>query len=262
MDKNDVVNSHEQRLTNHISLCFELSMFLILIWKLDLGDLKSISQHDVRKPVNRIHPTITFLSPTCFQAQYLSSADTPWQVASSLHDHIETYKCSDSHLHLRPIYSFQWSSHAGFALFGRWRTHTDTGELCLCIINVTKLELQHIWNCFSDMSKLLIDFVSNISNGTIMFTCWWLQWRFPKAVESSASVPKEKAYSIAAVLPVPCYNLSDAGLQGEEWLPFSKDEHSALHVAQQLTLLEQVLFYIDTSTAAFLKRTSRERLPC
>lgn len=68
------------------------------------------------------------------------------------------------------------------------------------------------------------------------------KWRFPKAVESSASSLKENAFSIAAVLPVPCYNLCDASLQGQEWLPFSKDEHSAQHVAQQLTLLQQQVF--------------------
>lgn len=105
---------------------------------------------------------------------------------------------------------------------------------------------------------------SYISGGftVIIFPCWRVQWRFPKAVESSASLPKEKPFSIAAVLPVPCYNLPNAGLQGEEWIPFSKNEHSAQHVAQQLTLLQQVLARTAAATVGFLQWTARGRRAC
>lgn len=72
-----------------------------------------------------------------------------------------------------------------------------------------------------------------------------LQWRFSRAVEPSASLPKDKAFSIAAALPVPCRgSLADdppaAFLQSEERLPFSRNEKGAQHVTQQLTLLQQV----------------------
>lgn len=64
-------------------------------------------------------------------------------------------------------------------------------------------------------------------------------------VEPSASLPKEKAFSIAAALPMPCYSslvddLSNVCLHGEERRPFSQNEYSAQHIAQQLTLLQQV----------------------
>lgn len=137
--------------------------------------------------------------------------------------------------------------------------------------NGSRLNLQYnifemIWlTCPGDLFVFLM--CSYISRGIIIviiviFTCWWLQWRFPRPVESSASLPKEKAFSIAAVLPVPCYNLPIAGLQGEEWIPFSKNEHSAQHVAQQLTLLEQVLARTATVAVAFLPGTSRGRRAC
>lgn len=74
---------------------------------------------------------------------------------------------------------------------------------------------------------------------------WSLQWRFSRVVEPSASLPKDKAFSIAAALPMPCYgslvdDLSGVCLHSEEQLPFSQNEHSAQHIAQQLTLLQQV----------------------
>lgn len=64
-------------------------------------------------------------------------------------------------------------------------------------------------------------------------------------MEPSASMSKEKTFSIAAALPAPCYDslmhdLSNVCLQSEERLPFSEKELSALHIAQQLTLLQQV----------------------
>lgn len=64
-------------------------------------------------------------------------------------------------------------------------------------------------------------------------------------VEPSASLHKEKAFSIAAALPMPCYgslvdDLSNACLHSEERLPFSQTETSPQHIAQQLTLLQQV----------------------
>lgn len=71
------------------------------------------------------------------------------------------------------------------------------------------------------------------------------QWRFPRVSEPAGSLPKDKAFSIAAALPVPFYgslldDLSNVGLHGKEQPPFSQDEHSAQHVAQQLSLLQQV----------------------
>ncbi|KAM4599291.1 kinase non-catalytic C-lobe domain-containing protein 1 isoform 2-T2 [Fundulus diaphanus] len=73
------------------------------------------------------------------------------------------------------------------------------------------------------------------------------KWRISRVVEASPSTSKEKAFTIAAALPAPCYgslmhDLSNACLQGEERLPFSQTEHSVLHVAQQLTLLQQEVF--------------------
>uniref|UniRef100_A0A8C4ESM3 Kinase non-catalytic C-lobe domain containing 1 n=1 Tax=Dicentrarchus labrax TaxID=13489 RepID=A0A8C4ESM3_DICLA len=73
------------------------------------------------------------------------------------------------------------------------------------------------------------------------------KWRFSRVVEPSASLPKEKAFSIAAALPVPCYgsmvdDLSNVCLHSEERLPFSQNEYSAQHIAQQLTLLQQEMF--------------------
>lgn len=60
-------------------------------------------------------------------------------------------------------------------------------------------------------------------------------------MEPSASLPKEKAFSIAAALPVPSYSaLMDDLSTNEEQLPFSQNEHSTQHIAQQLTLLQQV----------------------
>ncbi|XP_036980420.1 kinase non-catalytic C-lobe domain-containing protein 1 isoform X1 [Acanthopagrus latus] len=73
------------------------------------------------------------------------------------------------------------------------------------------------------------------------------KWRFSRVVEPSSSGSKEKAFSIAAALPVPFYgsmmdDLSNVCLQSEERLPFSQNEHSVQHVAQQLTLLQQEMF--------------------
>lgn len=73
------------------------------------------------------------------------------------------------------------------------------------------------------------------------------KWRFSRVVEPSASLPKEKVFSIATALPMPCYgslvdDLSNVCLHSEERLPFSQNEFSAQHIAQQLTLLQQEMF--------------------
>ncbi|XP_029305616.1 kinase non-catalytic C-lobe domain-containing protein 1 [Cottoperca gobio] len=73
------------------------------------------------------------------------------------------------------------------------------------------------------------------------------KWRFPRVVEPSASLPKDKAFSIATALPMPCYgspvdDLSNVCLPSEERLPFSKNDCSAQHITQQLTLLQQEMF--------------------
>uniref|UniRef100_UPI0037E750FF kinase non-catalytic C-lobe domain-containing protein 1 n=1 Tax=Semicossyphus pulcher TaxID=241346 RepID=UPI0037E750FF len=73
------------------------------------------------------------------------------------------------------------------------------------------------------------------------------KWRFSRVVEPSSSLPKEKVFSIAAALPMPCYSsmaddLSNVCLHGEERLPFSQSEYSPQHLAQQLTLLQQEMF--------------------
>ncbi|XP_031731345.1 kinase non-catalytic C-lobe domain-containing protein 1 isoform X3 [Anarrhichthys ocellatus] len=73
------------------------------------------------------------------------------------------------------------------------------------------------------------------------------KWRFSRVVESSASLPKDRAFSIAAALPVPCYgspvdDLPAVCLQSEERLPFGWNENGAQHVTQQLTLLQQGMF--------------------
>lgn len=66
-----------------------------------------------------------------------------------------------------------------------------------------------------------------------------------RVVEPQTAVSKEKSFSLAAALPRPCYaslmsQLSSSSLRSEERLAFSETEHTPLHVAQQLTLLEQV----------------------
>uniref|UniRef100_A0A7N6A0M2 Kinase non-catalytic C-lobe domain containing 1 n=2 Tax=Anabas testudineus TaxID=64144 RepID=A0A7N6A0M2_ANATE len=73
------------------------------------------------------------------------------------------------------------------------------------------------------------------------------QWKISRVVEPSASLHKDKAFSIAAALPMPCYgslvdDLSNACLHSEERLPFSQTETSPQHIAQQLTLLQQEIF--------------------
>ncbi|XP_039995822.1 kinase non-catalytic C-lobe domain-containing protein 1 isoform X2 [Xiphias gladius] len=73
------------------------------------------------------------------------------------------------------------------------------------------------------------------------------KWRISRVVEPSASMSKENAFSIAAALPMPCYDslvddLSNVCLHSEERLPFSQNEYSAQQVAQQLTLLQQEMF--------------------
>ncbi|XP_068582800.1 kinase non-catalytic C-lobe domain-containing protein 1 isoform X2 [Cebidichthys violaceus] len=73
------------------------------------------------------------------------------------------------------------------------------------------------------------------------------KWRFSRVVESSASLPKDRGFSIAAALPVPCYgslvdDLPGVCLQSEERLPFCRNENGAQHLTQQLTLLQQGMF--------------------
>lgn len=71
------------------------------------------------------------------------------------------------------------------------------------------------------------------------------QWKISRVVETSASMHKDKSFSIAAALPMPCYgslvdDLSNACMNTEERLPFSQNDASSQHIAQQLTLLQQV----------------------
>ncbi|XP_035029032.2 kinase non-catalytic C-lobe domain-containing protein 1 [Hippoglossus stenolepis] len=73
------------------------------------------------------------------------------------------------------------------------------------------------------------------------------KWRISRVVEPSASMPKDKAFSIAAGLPMPCYGAlvdspSNVCPHSEERLPFSQNDYSAQHIAQQLTLLQQDIF--------------------
>ncbi|KAJ4948756.1 hypothetical protein JOQ06_020279, partial [Pogonophryne albipinna] len=73
------------------------------------------------------------------------------------------------------------------------------------------------------------------------------KWTFSRMVEPSAAMSKDKAFSVATALPMPCYgsladDLSTVCLQSKERIPFSQNECSAQHVAQQLTLLQQEMF--------------------
>ncbi|XP_058507585.1 kinase non-catalytic C-lobe domain-containing protein 1 [Solea solea] len=73
------------------------------------------------------------------------------------------------------------------------------------------------------------------------------EWRISRVVDPSASISKEKAFSIAAALPVPSYSAlvndtTNVYLHSEDPLPFSQNEYSAQHLAQQLTLLQQGMF--------------------
>uniref|UniRef100_A0A8C1AGN8 Kinase non-catalytic C-lobe domain containing 1 n=1 Tax=Cyprinus carpio carpio TaxID=630221 RepID=A0A8C1AGN8_CYPCA len=71
------------------------------------------------------------------------------------------------------------------------------------------------------------------------------QWRVSRVVEPQTVQCKEKVFSIAAALPRPCYAslMSNSSLRSEERRPFSQSEHTPLHIAQQLTLLEQEIFH-------------------
>ncbi|KAI1894573.1 hypothetical protein AGOR_G00117170 [Albula goreensis] len=73
------------------------------------------------------------------------------------------------------------------------------------------------------------------------------QWRISRVVEPQSAQPKEKAYSIAAALPRPCYStlldeLSSSCLRSEDRYPFYQSEHNAQHIANQLTLIQQEIF--------------------
>ncbi|XP_034079635.1 kinase non-catalytic C-lobe domain-containing protein 1 isoform X3 [Gymnodraco acuticeps] len=73
------------------------------------------------------------------------------------------------------------------------------------------------------------------------------KWTFSRVVEPSAAMSKDKAFSVATALPMPCYgsladDLSTVCLQSKERIPFSQNECSAQHVAQQLTVLQQEMF--------------------
>ena len=67
-------------------------------------------------------------------------------------------------------------------------------------------------------------------------------WKISMVLE-----PREKAFCIAAALPMPCYGplLTDPSSGSprtqERMLPFSQSTYSAQCTAQQLTLLQQVL---------------------
>lgn len=85
----------------------------------------------------------------------------------------------------------------------------------------------------------------------VMVSSCSVQWRFPRGAEPAASLPKDKTFSIAAALPVPFYgslldDLSNVCLHSKEQPPFSQNEHSAQHIAQQLSLLQQVDTYCTT----------------
>ncbi|XP_065152338.1 kinase non-catalytic C-lobe domain-containing protein 1 isoform X2 [Paramisgurnus dabryanus] len=53
---------------------------------------------------------------------------------------------------------------------------------------------------------------------------------------------KEKMFSIAAALPRPCYASIMTEPRSEDTLTFSQTQHTSIHTAQQLTLLEQEIF--------------------
>ncbi|XP_056147440.1 kinase non-catalytic C-lobe domain-containing protein 1 [Lampris incognitus] len=76
------------------------------------------------------------------------------------------------------------------------------------------------------------------------------KWKISTVVEPTAAMPREKAFSIAAALPVPC-DISGICLRNEERLPFSQSDYTAQHSAQQLTLLQQEMF-LDCHPVHFL----------
>ncbi|XP_066549409.1 kinase non-catalytic C-lobe domain-containing protein 1 isoform X2 [Amia ocellicauda] len=72
-------------------------------------------------------------------------------------------------------------------------------------------------------------------------------WRISKAAEPPMVLQKDKAYSIAAALPKPCYSslveeLAVSCLKMEDKNPFFQSEYSVQQTAQQLTLLQQEIF--------------------
>ncbi|KAK5881944.1 hypothetical protein CesoFtcFv8_020580 [Champsocephalus esox] len=68
------------------------------------------------------------------------------------------------------------------------------------------------------------------------------KWTFSRVVEPSAAMSKDKAFSVATALPMPCSGSLADDLSTREWIPFSQNECSAQHVAQQLTVLQQEMF--------------------
>uniref|UniRef100_A0A9J7Y1K6 Kinase non-catalytic C-lobe domain containing 1 n=1 Tax=Cyprinus carpio carpio TaxID=630221 RepID=A0A9J7Y1K6_CYPCA len=104
------------------------------------------------------------------------------------------------------------------------------------------LDLLHFW--IEDAQ--LVDFSSSSSllqTLDAFLTAESFQWRVSRVVEPQTVQCKEKVFSIAAALPRPCYAslMSNSSLRSEERRPFSQSEHTPLHIAQQLTLLEQCM---------------------
>ncbi|KAM3606530.1 uncharacterized protein V6R79_018130 [Siganus canaliculatus] len=98
---------------------------------------------------------------------------------------------------------------------------------------------------WSQRSRSLISFEEDDDSASVHSSTEDLgkKWRFSRVMEPSAPMPKDRAFSIAAALPVPFYSsVIDGCLHGEERLPFSQNEHSSQHIAQQLTLLQQEMF--------------------
>ncbi|XP_062852260.1 kinase non-catalytic C-lobe domain-containing protein 1 isoform X2 [Trichomycterus rosablanca] len=72
-------------------------------------------------------------------------------------------------------------------------------------------------------------------------------WPVSRVVEPQANQSKEKAFSIAAALPRPCYNsllsqVTGVCVRNEDRVAFNQTDYNPLNTAQQLTLLQQEIF--------------------
>nr|XP_061794117.1 kinase non-catalytic C-lobe domain-containing protein 1-like [Nerophis lumbriciformis] len=99
------------------------------------------------------------------------------------------------------------------------------------------LDLLYMWI----MDCKIVDFTPKSNVVAVLENFLRTVWKISSGVEPSASLPKEKDFSISAALPLPCY-ISNP-YSSDEHISFSQKNCSILNVAQQLTLLQQDIFH-------------------
>ncbi|KAF3842476.1 hypothetical protein F7725_024427 [Dissostichus mawsoni] len=88
------------------------------------------------------------------------------------------------------------------------------------------------------------------------------KWRFSRVVEPSAAMSKDKGFSVAAALPMPCYgsladDLSTVCLQSKERIPFSQNECSAQHGCHPVHFLNSRIQGVRDKVSAPNKNVSQ-----